>query len=259
MGLNWLASLEKLDIPNILIISLDNKASRILHRKGSSSLLFLQRVRRCPHLLSFLILILEVVHFEGNPSRVEGLLGERFAPIWQIRWLHAIELLRAGITVIMSDADVVWLQVPAVDLESYDIWASAGTYPKDFFARWGFTVCNGLLFMRGNQRVVSFLELMLNDILESTDDQISLNYGLERSGLVKLADARPRFASGHFYTVAPVLRLAVADLLYYARTCVRSSFQVTIHCPSGKTFESKQKQFVASGLWLLDENLDPMV
>jgi len=38
--------------------------------------------------------------------------------------------------VIMSDSDVVWLKVPHVDMTRYDIWASSGTYPRNFFDRW---------------------------------------------------------------------------------------------------------------------------
>lgn len=217
----------------------------------------------------------------------QGVSFEKFSSIWQIRWAHVIAILQEKIDVILSDSDVVWLKTPPPrfseeDGVDFDIWGSPGTFPRDFFDRWSndilvscfpcwkvssvftsslpdFTVCNGLIFLKANQRVISFLELVLDDIQATGDDQVSFNHELERSGLIKINTEAPGFASSHFFTQAPFMKFVAGHPEYFARTCEKTDKMITIHCPASKDAEGKIKAFVRNSLWLLDENLnDPM-
>jgi len=110
--------------------------------------------------------------------------------LWEYRWKHIIEILERGISIILSDVDVVWKKRPSFSSQ-FDIWGSQGTFPKNLYKKngkfisilslsffsltnsQGFAICNGLIYLSSNQRVIEFVDLLIFNMKLSSDDQVS--------------------------------------------------------------------------------------
>jgi len=143
---NWLESVNRIDVNNFLIISLDSKLHNYLIDKNINS-----RLRPC-----------------------ELDLGKL--------WIHRIEvieeLLCEGYDIIHSDADAVWLKDPQPYLANLnqDMIFSQGTYwPLDVYEKWNFVLCCGFFYIRNNKKTKSFFEQLKERVKEDKDDQVSCN------------------------------------------------------------------------------------
>jgi len=163
--------------------------------------------------------------------------------IWQIRWTHILYVLSQEISVIASDVDVVWKKRPMI-LLPFDILASQGTFPDQFYHKWGFTVCTGLLFLSGNERVTSLISLVLDDLNNTKDDQMSLNVILDQSKLELFRQGEHSF----YFTLFPFLRIGLLSKDEYNRDCT-SMNPIAFHCLTSKKANSKIKYLKSKGLF----------
>lgn len=150
--LNWLAAVGRLGIDDYLIVALDERLHRFLHKRG------------IPVVLSPLA---------GN-----------LAALW-VRRIHVFRALcDAGVDFIHSDADAIWLRDPRADFfdgVQADLVASQGTvWPPKVVRQLGFVVCCGLFQLRSTPAAAALLDDVLADARQSGDDQVSMNRAIAK-------------------------------------------------------------------------------
>ena len=147
IALNWVCYLDKLEITNYAIVSLDEETYDFLKSNN-----------------------INTIFMEGTVSRQAG-------SGWKWRTNKLYMFLESGLDVIHSDLDAVWLKNPLELVESeYDIIASSVVpgFPPETSKRWGFTMCMGWMFYRSTTATLSFFAKML-EIEKDFDDQIEVN------------------------------------------------------------------------------------
>jgi len=86
----------------------------------------------------------KIPHFNltGNLRLEEDLPGkERLPKVWDIRWRLVEALVGAGVSVVQSDADVVWFAPPSLDLSpSFHVLAGTGSHPIAIWKKYGFSL-----------------------------------------------------------------------------------------------------------------------
>lgn len=145
--MNWLVSLDKLEINNCCVICFDTKLYDFLSKRNISAV------------------NMEVLHLPEH-------LG-----FWQKR-MHVLNmLLENGIDFIHSDADAIWLKNPSHLFEKdADLIVSQGTtWPRNFFNRHGFTLCLGLFYVKANTHTLQFFKSLLWEMEQFRDDQKAFN------------------------------------------------------------------------------------
>lgn len=148
--LNWLLFLERQNIRNVHIFSLDEELHRQLSERG-----FATTLCRFTH------------------SR---------SALWQLRTQVFADLIRNGIDFIHSDADAVWLRDPwpFIATTPVDISLSQGTvWPLDSVKRCGFVACCGFFYAKSNACTQAFFDDLVQHTTTTGDDQIALNQLLE--------------------------------------------------------------------------------
>lgn len=151
---NWLEAVNRINVNNFLIISLDKKLHHYLQEKNIPSLL--------------------------RPCELD--LGKL--------WIHRIdvilELLEEGYDIIHSDADAVWLKDPQPYLNKLDqdMVFSQGTYwPLDVYEKWQFVLCCGFFYIKSNKNTLAFMKKLAKRVQSDKDDQVSCNRLLLEEGL----------------------------------------------------------------------------
>ena len=133
--LNWLILVSVSINPpmeNVLVLALDSELYDLLHSRGISCIFI-------------------------PTTAIMSPLGkdEHFKSVWMIR-LGLLRVLNwLGFDAAMYDADALVLKNPQPLFEAHatDIVASMGTsWPPKVGRKWGFTLCNGVLFIRSNKR-----------------------------------------------------------------------------------------------------------
>lgn len=100
------------------------------------------------------------------------------ASLWTTRTRKFAQLINDGVSFIHTDLDAVWLRDPLAHLFSGDqdmIFSQGTIWPPECHARLGFVLCCGLFAMRPGEASSKFLELMVDDLHRTGDDQVSLN------------------------------------------------------------------------------------
>lgn len=144
---NWIEAINKLNITNYLVISMDE----ILHRQ------------------------LNEMHI---PS-IERICNVELGDIWNHRIKVINEIIECGYNVVHSDADAIWLKNPMQEYiynQPYDMIFSQGTYwPKNAHKKFGFVLCCGFFYIKANKATLRFIKQVGLDVLKSNDDQVSCN------------------------------------------------------------------------------------
>ena len=118
----------------------------------------------------------------GGDSATSRLENPGF--VWKRRIQLLAALLDAGLDVVMSDVDAVWLRdplAPRADLFSpkrADVVAGRGEYPFFVSNALGATVCMGTAFFASNERTTELVKLAVHYTMESADDQYGFNAAL---------------------------------------------------------------------------------
>lgn len=118
--------------------------------------------------------------------RVNVNLDDGLSPLWRKRLEIVSDLVEAGLSVILSDIDAVWLDNPTSDLfdPRFDIIATQGTvYPRNVYAKIGVVACCGLICFNHSPRSIRFLRQCLSDFDRFNDDQKAINNVLLDLGL----------------------------------------------------------------------------
>lgn len=146
--LNWLKAMSRLGISHTLVFALDKATHQFMLQHRFNSVL----------------------------TELQGDLKD----LWILRMQVFNTLVHREIPFIHSDVDAVWVRNPIPKYftpdSEYDLVASPGTiFPQDVLREWGFVLCCGLFYMNGSDASNSLLEQWHSHVLESGDDQVSLN------------------------------------------------------------------------------------
>jgi hypothetical protein len=114
------------------------------------------------------------------------------AELWQVRLLVFEALAAAGIDVVHSDLDAVWLDDPRPHLfddAAIDAAFSQGTFhPRAAHDAWHFVLCCGLFGLRGRPATARFMAAVRGQAAHDGDDQAALNHVLLHTGTVWESD-----------------------------------------------------------------------
>jgi|GEM_PF-766903 len=152
---NWFTGLHRLNILNYLIISLDEQIHAFLDEQGIPNVLL----------------------------KIDFNLDS----LWLMRVKVFQFLCHNGIDFIHSDTDAVWLRNPIPEYftaTGCHIVASQGTtWPSDVLDAQRFVFCCGLFYVQSCRQTKAIFDEIATDILETGDDQISLNRILQKKDL----------------------------------------------------------------------------
>jgi hypothetical protein len=168
VGSNWIAAMRRLGLRNYLVIAGDGEIQGLLEA------------------WSVPCIRAHLGHHVARPDYVNpaGFTLKGLA-MTALKFPVVHTLLRQGFSVIMSDADAVWLSRPTAALlrADSDVACQRVVYfPKATVRRWGFAVCSGFTFFRGRRSVVEFVETCIDAHRRVQDDQVALNVALLAAG-----------------------------------------------------------------------------
>lgn len=166
---NWSLAMRRLRINNWAVMALDDKTYDLMRQRN-----------------------IPVYRVTCKPD---------YSDIWQRRIAVIEGLLTAGVNVIHSDLDAIWIQDPRALFKDcpYDIVSSQGTYwPRPVFEKWGFVLCCGLIYYRSSNRVIDLIGQVQDRVLaaKKTDDQAELNTLLAEDG-IEWSVPKPSYQKTH--------------------------------------------------------------
>jgi len=196
----------------------------------------------------------------GKPC-IADLVGGDLASISQAR-LHVIDnLLGNGTSVLLTDADAVWIKNPMEFLKDADIVTQRGSFPPQVAKHLGATACTGFAYFAGNSAASSFFHEEVMGKFQG-DDQTALNEALIDNGIHfdrKLEYEQSRQIDRG---IVPAkvhrreLHVAFLDHYRFPRKCMADTIHadtVVAHCLTDKTGDSKISQMKKMSLyWLKD-------
>jgi hypothetical protein len=100
--------------------------------------------------------------------------------LWAKRIQIFSELLAAGQEFIHSDIDAIWIRNPlrtgsAVGRDEDLVFSQGTVWPPDVHDQWGFVLCCGWFRARPTLAARAFFEGLEQDVMQTGDDQISVN------------------------------------------------------------------------------------
>lgn len=117
----------------------------------------------------------------GKPCTAD-LVGAEEASMWFARLQLIANLLKRGISVLLTDADAVWIKNPMKFLKDADIVVQRGIWPWYMSNLLGATACMGFAYFSGSPEVFSFFhDSVLSQFRD--DDQVALNAALMKNGI----------------------------------------------------------------------------
>ncbi|CAM9181303.1 unnamed protein product [Ectocarpus sp. 4 AP-2014] len=193
--------------------------------------------------------------------------------VWALRIEVSVCLLKAGIDVLMSDADAVWLHDPMDDFDSDEyrdssIVASRGAMPVPLFRTWGATICMGfVLFRAGNNAIYKFMEVVREFTEELENDQQAVNLALHKLDVVWVPTSDMRFSDSTLSGVGVVHNITSGGSLIvsllphnkYTRSCRRTPISietVVAHCISTDKGEGMATWMKEAHLWSVRDDND---
>lgn len=261
--LNWCASMRRLGLDNYLIVALDDDAYVFLHGRHAPVVLL-------------------------PPQKNQTSISK--GDVWVFRTYITYMILKAGIDVVVSDADAILVRSPFADRRSFfydqslDIIASPSNFPNpqnrelpDECPRppagrmeWRHQPCMGWIMLRSSENMIVFFErLFLPGILQYRDDQIAFNCAVRQAGAMWKEGARPWTPNATMQTrlVANELSMIMLSSTHFVRNCTENEAhkgqgyglqffdedQVQMyHCKGYHKRENAQ----VNGFWFLSRDFD---
>lgn len=141
--------MEKLNIKNFIIISLDDKLNKILETKQ--------------------------INFFYYPFRIQTPNDRQ--KFWIIRINILYEILKLGFNILHMDADSMIIKNPFEIIDkNFDMNLVPGTiHPEFVFRKWHYVVRFGFLYCQSNDITISFFHKLKYNVITTRNDQESLN------------------------------------------------------------------------------------
>jgi len=195
----------------------------------------------------------------GKPC-IRDLIGSGgISDIWKARLQVMDNLLKNGTSVLLTDADAVWVKSPMEFLKDVDMVMQRASFPGYVKKKLGATACMGFAYFAGNPAVSNFFhEEVLNKF--KNDDQLALNVALRDNGIYfdhKLEFEKSREIDSGIIpakTDRPELHVKFLDHYRFPRICHADTIHadtVVAHCWSHKDGNSKISEVKKRGLYWL--------
>lgn len=199
----------------------------------------------------------------GKPC-IGELIGGDLGSIWQARLYIINNLLANGTSVLLTDADAVWIKNPMEFLKDADIATQRGSYPVHVRDQLGATACMGFAYFAGSPAVSNFFhEEVMTKFEHGHDDQVALNEALLDDGIYfdhKLDYEQSRNIDRGIIPAKVhrrELHVNFLDHYRFSRVCKAGTIHadtIVAHCRSPKTGLSKIRELKAHGThWLTDD------
>ena len=243
--LNWVCALNKLNINNYLVVSLDQKVHDYFNQKNINSALI----------------------------ETENKVGV----ILKFKLQLSIYLLKNGIDFIFSDTDAVWLKNPndifLNEKNESDLVITMGTtHPKKVYNKWGFVMCTGLFFVKSSNKTIDLFSSALEvcDTLYR-DDQYAVNIALGELGVEwKFEDQYNLYLKnkgllGYFKRIkikcsksivrgiSNNLKISVLPYHNFPRTYSKKFDSYVLHPHAKKNSIDKKTLFKSLSIWMIDD------
>jgi hypothetical protein len=161
-GLNWIAARRRLDSNNFLIIAGDRYTADTLDRQA------------IPNILAEI----DESEFDTSFKSSTGFSAKGIA-VSAFKFPVSCFLVKCGYSVVLSDADALWLRDPMPYLRSADIaFQRISVHPRAITSLWGFGACGGFISFRSSRGTVAFLERCIEENRQLFDDQVVMNLTL---------------------------------------------------------------------------------
>jgi hypothetical protein len=200
-GLNWIHAMQSLGLKNFLIISCDSFTSDMLDERG------------IPNVLA----VIDESAFDPSFVSTTGFSAKGLA-VSAFKFPVAHFLVKAGYSVVLSDADAVWLRDPMPYLRDADLAFQRIVYhPPAIATQWGFAACGGFISFRSGPRATAFLARCVDEQRSLFCDQVAIN--------LALLEGDPDWRCEHPDWMLPArgVRYKTSDLEVAFGKCVTSS------------------------------------
>ena len=235
--LNWVEGINRLGINNYIVIAMDDEIYNLLSEKSIKTVLL----------------------------KINNNLEE----IWLARIKLFQIIIEKGCNFIHSDADAVWLKNPIpkyfTSRNDLDLVISQGTiYPKNTFKKWGFVMCCGLFYVRGNLRTTQLfkeIEQHMKNTEYRKSDQKSLNKVIANKNInwdlgdwyaINMNKHKLQCSNTMMVGEGDDINVGVLPFKEFPRLEKYKDEPYVIHSLTPKDATKKQKQFKKKGLWLLE-------
>jgi len=174
-----------------------------------------------------------------------------------------ISAVEAGVNVMHSDADAIWIRSPFETNSPFrskqvDIVASRGTFPGGANKKFGFggTVCCGLIRLNSSPGTRAILQTAMKIFVN--DDQIAINNALVKANIgnwtkVPLEDDQGIAMMGRISH--PPALVSILPYTTVVRHCknwrTHSPHAYNLHCLTPKEGNAKEQAMKANNVWLL--------
>jgi hypothetical protein len=200
-GLNWAHAMRRLGLNNFFIVSGDNFTHEFLQERGFTSVL--ANIDETGFDVSF-------VSHDGFSTKGLAMIALKF-PVARF-------LVKSGYSVILSDADAVWLRDPMPFMQDADIaFQRIDYHPAPIARLWGFAACTGFVFFRHGMKTMAFLDRCIEEHRSFHCDQVAMN--------VVLLQAEPDWHCDHDDWIPP------GSAVHHDRASLRAAFVSIMKSP----------------------------
>jgi hypothetical protein len=254
-GINWVNAMHRIGLRNFLIIAGDIATAHTFDTLG------------VPNVLAGI----DESDFDPLFVSATGFTAKGLA-VSAFKFPVTRFLLEAGYSVVMSDADAIWLRDPLPYLRGADVAFQRIVYhPPQITRHWGFAVCGGFLAFRVDQRTLTFLRRCIEVQRAVFCDQIAVNlatlegdpdwqcedpeWRLPQSGIAYdrsgLEEAFVRCAKSPISGVLQqdgVQLLALPHDKFWRHACVPVSVPETVICHPNSPKDDVEKMAILRGM-----------
>jgi hypothetical protein len=158
-GLNWIYAMQRLGLKNFLIIAGDTFTSEKLDERGIHNVLA----------------EIDETEFDASFVSSTGFSAKGLA-VSAFKFPVARFLVESGYSVVLSDADAVWLHDPMPYLRDSEVaFQRIAYHPPTIAMLWGFAACGGFISFRSGQKTTAFLERCIEEHRLLFCDQVAMN------------------------------------------------------------------------------------
>jgi hypothetical protein len=161
-GLNWIHAMQRLGLNNFLIVAGDTVTATMLNERG------------IPNILA----VIDESTFDPSFVSTTGFSAKGLA-VSAFKFPVAHFLVQSGYSVVLSDADAVWLRDPMPCLRGSDLAFQRIVYhPPAIATQWGFAACGGFISFRSGEKSALFLDHCIQEQQILFCDQVAINLAL---------------------------------------------------------------------------------
>jgi hypothetical protein len=200
-GFNWIQAMRRLGSGNFFIVAGDRLTYGLLTEQGIPTVLA----------------DIDETGFDVSFKSPDGFSTKGLAMI-ALKFPVVRFLVKSGHSVILSDADAIWLRDPMPYMQDADIAFQRIDYHPAAIARlWGFAACSGFVFFRHGTKTEAFLDRCIEEHKSFHCDQVAMN--------VALLQADPEWHCDHGNWIPP------GSAVHQDRTKLRSAFASVVRSP----------------------------